>query len=1052
MQASSIRKDAPSGNVDDAHHLHRLSEVIEHASHLLPAQGPITVFIHHNTLHAFEDLPFHEAVKKGAHVFGCQPYLSEDRYREALRRGRIRFAELQEVLEQDLGDRAREQIPCFGTRLELRLALLQYPLRTGPTEELVWYVAEANALQRVRQEVSSAVRARMIAETRRWVIRDLRVGYDPAPNGPAPDPGDSPGRGNGNGASRRPKGGWVSESLLELLERFGASAIENWSDQRWESFTLQALWRVCCDGVRDVPAFTAPPPLAIRHRDVLLEATGIDTDLLVQDRMIPFTAAFLDQGLAHWTLPRRDQGFYRAFCALYRLPWGPPDRWLRGLAAEVGRLQDEGVGPLESILESLTILGVVEEEWERFLSATFLALRGWAGMVQQVEIRGDRAAHPVPAGSLVEFLAVRLLLDRFAAAYTARTVLGITTPVSSFWRLARGWVDPQWPPSVEQRAFPVFQLAQVLGLSPDVLHRLTRPQWRVIVAEIESFSALERRRIFHMAYEQRFRTQTLDAIALHAGQANGPPTAPRSQVVCCLDDREESFRRHMEELEPGIETFGAAGFFSVAMYFRGAADASFVPLCPVVIRPQHWVAEEVGDEAVKVHRRRAMTRRALGTASHQFHVGSRSFAVGALLTGAVGVLATFPLVARILFPRVTARIRQKLGRFVQTPPLTRLHLERTDPIAGPENGHVGYTLAEMTDAGEQLLRDLGMTSGFARLVILLGHGSHSLNNPHNSAYNCGACGGAAGGPNARVMAQILNNPRVRENLSARGITLPSTTVVVGGYHNTCDDSVVYFDLDRLPESHRAEFEQVRRTIEQALDRNAHERCRRFRSAPLTLSFAAAREHVEERSEDLAQTRPELGHATNAITIVGRRQWTRGLYLDRRAFLTSYDPTQDDAESTILTRILGAVFPVCGGINLEYYFSHVDNPGYGAGTKLPHNLAALLGVMDGAASDLRTGLPWQMVEIHEPVRSLFLIETTPEAMLRIIERNAGIGRMCRNGWILLAVLDPATRAIQVYQDGTFHPYQAQATVLPRAASSVDWYRGWRDHLEFAVIEH
>jgi hypothetical protein len=223
------------------------------------------------------------------------------------------------------------------------------------------------------------------------------------------------------------------------------------------------------------------------------------------------------------------------------------------------------------------------------------------------------------------------------------------------------------------------------------------------------------------------------------------------------------------------------------------------------------------------------------------------------------------------------------------------------------------------------------------------------------------------------------------------------------------------------------------------------------SAPLTLSFAAAREHVEERSEDLAQTRPELGHATNAITVVGRREWSRGLFLDRRAFLTSYDPMQDDAESSILTRILQAVFPVCSGINLEYYFSNVDNPGFGAGTKLPHNLAALLGVMDGAASDLRTGLPWQMVEIHEPVRSLFLIETTPEAMLRIMERNEGIGRLCRNGWVQLAVLHPESRVISVFWDGTFHPYRPQASILPKATSSVDWYRGWRDHLEFAEIE-
>src|SRR5262249_57028580 len=109
-------------------------------------------------------------------------------------------------------------------------------------------------------------------------------------------------------------------------------------------------------------------------------------------------------------------------------------------------------------------------------------------------------------------------------------------------------------------------------------------------------------------------------------------------------------------------------------------------------------------------------------------------------------------------------------------------------------------------------------------------------------------------------------------------------------------------------------------------------------------------------------------------------------------LNSYDPTQDDADATILTRTLQAAVPVCAGISLEYYFSYVDNPGYGCGTKLPHNIAALLGVMDGAASALRTGLPWQMVEIHEPVRPLFVIETQPETLLKILARNPNIDRL------------------------------------------------------------
>jgi uncharacterized protein YbcC (UPF0753/DUF2309 family) len=1028
------KASASSAEAESEPRLGHLKQVIEHAGHLLPAQGPITVFIHHNTLHAFEELPFSEAVKKGAHVFGCQPFLSEDRYRHELTRGRIRFDELKEALEQDLGDAAKEPVPCFGTRLDLRLAMLRFPLRVGPTEELVWYVAEANALRRVRQEVSAADRARLIAETRRWVIRDLRAFTEPGRNGQA-------------GLGTAPK---VPESLAELLDRFGDEKMEGWSDGDWEGFTLQALWRICCDGVRDLPAFTTPAPLAVRHRDVLLEATGVDTDLLVHDRLIPLCAAFLDQGFAHWELPRRDEGFYRAFCALYRQPWGPPDRWMRGLAEELGRLQDEEIGPLESALDSLKVLGVAKEEWDRYLSATLLALRGWAGMIRQVETRGDRVVHAVPAGSLVEFLAVRLLLDRFAAAHTARDALGITAPVASFWRLARGWVDPHWPPSVEQRAFLVFQLAQIKGLSPDVLYRLSKSEWKTVLEEIESFTALERRRVFHLAYERRFYTQTADAVALHVKHPAPTPEHPRFQAIFCIDEREESFRRHLEELAPDAATYGTAGFFSVAIYYRGVADAHFIPLCPAVMRPQHWVTEQVVERHESAHRLRARTRRALGMASYRFNVGSRSLTIGAVLAGAVGVLASIPLVARTLFPRSTARMSRRLGRFVASPPLTRLQLERQSSTPGPEDGRLGFTVEEMTDIGEKVLREIGLTSGFSRLVLVIGHGSTSLNNPHESAHDCGACGGARGGPNARALAQMLNDRRIRDRLAGRGIAIPAETHFVGGMHNTSNETLPFYDLDLLPESHRPEFEAVRRICEDACDRNAHERARRFESAPLSLSFAGARQHVEARAEDLAQVRPEWGHATNAVCIVGRRERTRGLFLDRRAFLTSYDSTQDDEESTILTRVLQAVFPVCAGINLEYYFSYVDNTGWGCGTKLPHNVASLLGVMDGAVSDLRTGLPWQMVEIHEPVRLLFIVETTPEAMLRVMERNPGIGNLCKNRWVRLALLDPASERLSVFQAGVFRPYHPQAAMLPRAGSSVEWYRGWRDHLEFAEI--
>ena len=228
------------------------------------------------------------------------------------------------------------------------------------------------------------------------------------------------------------------------------------------------------------------------------------------------------------------------------------------------------------------------------------------------------------------------------------------------------------------------------------------------------------------------------------------------------------------------------------------------------------------------------------------------------------------------------------SRIVSAPTITRLRLERTSPEPGPIDGQIGFTVAEMADFSERLLRDIGLTSGFARLVLFLGHGSFSMNNPHKSVYDCGACTGSAGSPNGRTLAAMLNDPRVREILAERGLQIPHDTRFLGGLHNTCDDTVTFFDLDLLPATHYGDIAAVEGILAEACDRNAHERCRRFQSAPLDLTFEGAHRHVERRSQDLAQARPEYGNASNAICFVGRRQRTRGLYLDRRSFLMSYD--------------------------------------------------------------------------------------------------------------------------------------------------------------------
>jgi hypothetical protein len=1033
MTTDTAVLDAPDCHVpraaSDHGRLEALEHAIEHAAHYLPAQGPITIFIHHNTLHAFEDCTFDEGVQRGAKLFGCEPYLPESRYREYLHRGRILPADIDAVLLDDLGDAADVLLGFMGTRFAFRRGMIHYPLQSAPAAELEWFIAETDALTRFRLDAPEDIRRRFIEETRHWILRDHR---------------------NGGHNRRRAPGGRLTlhDVLVELIDHFGRSSLDRWSDATWEQYALQALWQICERGVASVELPVAGEPRWVRLRDPLLSATGQDVDQLVDEELIRFCSAFLDQGLSRWPLPAKDRGLWAAFSALYGERGTLRPAWLSDVSTEL--LRQAGLSPLASIDESLHVLGVAEEDRQKYIIETLLTLRGFAGMIQHLETRGDRVAHPVPAGSLTEYLAVRLVLERLALAHVSRAALGYTGRLD---QLAQAMPPVAEPPAagIDQRAFQVFQLAQVLGWLPPALAQLAPHEWATLVREIDAFPSIQRRRILHAAYERRYRHQTLDAVALHARRPAQRVALPMFQVVCCIDEREESFRRHLEELQPKSETFGAAGFFGVAIYYRGAADAHFVPLCPVVIRPQHWVVERVPSHLADDHRRRAETRRTLGAASHSVHLGSRSALGGAVVTGGLGVLASIPLVARVLFPRLTARLLRALaGRLVNPPPETVLEIERTDPAPGPEPGHVGYTVEEMAAIVERLLRDIGLTSGFARLVFILGHGSVSLNNPHESAHDCGACGGGRGGPNARAWARMANDARIRAALAAKGLSIPADTFFVGGYHNTCDESIEYFDLDSVPATHANDLAAAQRDLDEARRRNAHERCRRFESAPLSLTPEAALRHVEERAEDLAQVRPEYGHATNALCFVARRSRTRGLYTDRRAFLTSYDPTQDDAQHTILTRLLSAVVPVCGGISLEYYFSYVDNVGYGCGTKLPHNITSLLGVMDGAGSDLRTGLPWQMVEIHEPVRLLMVVETTPAALTEVMDRNPGIGKLCRNGWVQVATLDPHSPAIHVLRGDRFVPYKPETRNLPQAASSLDWYRGWRDHLGFAQI--
>jgi uncharacterized protein YbcC (UPF0753/DUF2309 family) len=296
---------------------------------------------------------------------------------------------------------------------------------------------------------------------------------------------------------------------------------------------------------------------------------------------------------------------------------------------------------------------------------------------------------------------------------------------------------------------------------------------------------------------------------------------------------------------------------------------------------------------------------------------------------------------------------------------------------------------------------------------------------------------------------MANRREVRRRLRDRGIDVPDTTVFVGAVHDTCADRFVLMDTDELPVELMPELTALEEALDEAARRQAHERCRRFASAPRRATFAEARRHVEGRSYDPSQARPELGHASNAACVIGRRALTRGLFLDRRVFLASYDPTSD-ADGSVLERILAAVGPVGAGINLEYFFSTCDNEVLGAGSKLPHNVTGLFGVMNGASSDLKTGLPRQMIEIHEPIRLQLVVEARCGVLLAIAARRPEIGELVRNEWVRLIALDPDDGGIWVWDSGRFEPWTPDGAEVPTVGRSQDWYRGRTDHLKPARI--
>lgn len=497
--------------------------------------------------------------------------------------------------------------------------------------------------------------------------------------------------------------------------------------------------------------------------------------------------------------------------------------------------------------------------------------------------------------------------------------------------------------------------------------------------ELLSFSLSQEKRLSSiLSQEAAYRQKLVQNLAKTPFHRLKQKDASEAQFVFCIDSRSERLRRALESIGP-YETYGYAGFFGLPLLIENPHSKESHPSCPITVPPLHRISL-VSTRGWRVKWKSLLKK--------IYESLKNSFAAPFALAEFLGPFAAILLVAKTFFPNQTAQIRKRWGQEEES-----FSAEVLESIPFKDQCH--YAL--------QFLQTIGLVSQFSPFVILAGHGAKTENNAFSTALNCAACGGRDGSMNASLLSLILNQPTVRAHLENAGVNIPKSTYFLAAHHNSTTGEFLLLS-STYPATMKDRLKQIQEDLRQATIAHQEEIVQTFFSPTRSLRL------LKSRAFDWAEMRPEWALVGNASFIVGPRELTKGLSLDGRAFLHSYN-YELDTNGLLLEKILNYPMMVAQWINAQYFFSSLNNTAFGSGNKLTQNITGKIGLIQGNGSDLMHGLPFQSLfqsggkRVHDPLRLLCLVYAPKEILSRFLSQESKVAQLIRNEWIYLSCIDP-----------------------------------------------